>query len=40
MNKVLIRAGEPAHSAEVDEPAAPPVRIRTECPIGEPNCQL
>ena len=40
MNKVLIRVGEPAHLADADEPATQPVRIRTECPIGEPNCQL
>jgi len=40
MNKVLIKAGEPAQAASVYQITRPPVRIRTECPIGQPDCQI
>ncbi|NLN47204.1 MAG: MFS transporter [Clostridiaceae bacterium] len=40
MNKVLINAGEPVQAARVIQITRQPVRIRTECPIGQPDCQL
>ena len=39
-NKILVKAGEPAAHAGMDPPARQPVRIRTECPADQPDCQL
>lgn len=40
MNKILVQAGEPAPNANAGKPARQQVRMRTECPIGQPDCQL
>lgn len=40
MNKVLVQAGEPAQVASIVKITRQPVHIRTECPIGQPDCQL
>ena len=39
-NKILVKAGEPAPHAGADLPVRQPMRIRTECPADQPDCQL
>jgi DHA3 family macrolide efflux protein-like MFS transporter len=39
-NKILVQAGEPSQKYGIDLPASQPVRIRTECLIDQPDCQL
>ncbi len=40
MNRVLVQAGEPVQNAGARMPVLQPVHMRTECPIGQPDCQL
>ena len=40
MNKVLVQAGEPTKNSSTEKLPRLPVHIRTECPIGQPDCHL
>ncbi|MBP7402044.1 MAG: MFS transporter [Clostridia bacterium] len=37
-SKALLAAGEPAVAAVTRAPVRKPVRIRTDCPLGQPDC--